>query len=160
MHVRATMRLCNNAVLAVLLTGAALTLPAQQKPTTQPLPAQGASAPRGASTPRGASPAPAASQPQYAPAQAPSLTEDRDPVRSPDVAAPETGNGPLQKKGEGYVLRADVEEVVLNCTVLDGSKLVQDLKGENFQVFEDGVKQNVRSEEHTSELQSRQYLVC
>jgi Ca-activated chloride channel family protein len=143
------MRLCNNAVLAVLMTGAALTLPAQQKPTTQPLPAQGASAPRGASTPRGASPAPAASQPQNAPAQAPSLTEDRDPVRSPDVAAPETGNGPLQKKGEGYVLRADVEEVVLNCTVLDGSKLVQDLKGENFQVFEDGVKQNVISFQHT-----------
>jgi Ca-activated chloride channel family protein len=143
------MRLCNNAVLAVLLTGAALTLPAQQKPTTQPATPQGASAPRGNSPARGASPAPAASQPQNAPAQAPSLTEDRDPVRSPDVAAPETGTGPLQKKGEGYVLRADVEEVVLNCTVLDGTKLVQDLKGENFQVSEDGVKQNVISFQHT-----------
>jgi VWFA-related protein len=116
------MRLCNNAVLAVLLTGAALTLLAQHKPTTQ-------------ST--------------GAPAQAPSLTEDRDPVRSPDLVAPETGNGTLRKQGEGYVLRADVEEVVLNCTVLDGTKLVQDLKGENFQVFEDGVKQNLISFQHT-----------
>src|ERR1017187_7521218 len=141
MLVRATMRLCNNAVFAVLLTGAALTLAAQQKPTNQPStpqgapPAQGAAAPRGTSPSRGASPAPAASQ---APAQAPSLTEDRDPVRSPDLAAPETGTGPMLKKGEGYVLRADVEEVVLNCTVLDGTK-----------VFEDGVKQNVISFQHT-----------
>jgi len=31
---------------------------------------------------------------QNAPAQAPSLSEDRDPVRSPDVTAPETGAGP------------------------------------------------------------------
>ncbi len=70
-------------------------------------------------------------------------------MRSPDLVAPETGNGPLRKQGEGYVLVADVEEVVLNCTVLDGTKLVQDLKGENFQVFEDGVKQNVISFQHT-----------
>src|SRR5450631_350160 len=155
MLVRATMRLCNNAVLAVLITGAALTLHAQQKPTNQPStpqgapPAPGASAPRGSSPSRGASPAPAASQPQNAPPQAPSLTEDRDPVRSPDLTAPATGSGPMEKKGESYVLRADVEEVVLNCTVLDGTKLVQDLKGENFQVFEDGVKQSVISFQHT-----------
>ncbi|HEV2486168.1 MAG TPA: VWA domain-containing protein [Terracidiphilus sp.] len=131
------MRLCNNAVLTVLLTGAALTLAAQQKTTNQP------------SAAHGASPAAAASQVPNAPAQAPSLTEDRDPVRSPDLVGPETGTGPLRKQGEGYVLRTDVEEVVLNCTVLDGSKLVQDLKGENFQVFEDGVKQNVISFQHT-----------
>jgi Ca-activated chloride channel homolog len=121
------MRLCNNAVLAALLAGAVLTLPAQQKPTKQP----------------------SATEVAPAAAQTPSLSEDRDPVRSPDVVAPETGNGPLHKQGEGYVLRTDVEEVVLNCTVLDGNKLVQDLKADNFQVFEDGVKQNVISFQHT-----------
>ena len=87
--------------------------------------------------------------PTQAPAQGPSLTEDRDPVRSPDLIAPETGAGPLRKQGENYVLRADVEEVVLNCTVLDGTRLVEDLKAEDFQVFEDGVRQNVISFQHT-----------
>jgi hypothetical protein len=106
------MRLCNNAVLAaLLLAGAVLTAPAQTQPANQN------------------------SNGQNAPAQAPSLSEDRDPVRSPDVTAPETGAGPLSKQGGGYVLRTDVEEVVLNCTVLDGNRLVQDLKGENFQVL-------------------------
>ena len=31
----------------------------------------------------------------------------------------------MHKEGEGYVLRTDVEEVILNATVLDGTKLVQ-----------------------------------
>ena len=39
--------------------------------------------------------------------------------------------------------------MILNATVLEGSKLVQDLKRENFQVFEDGVKQNIISFQHT-----------
>jgi VWFA-related protein len=42
-----------------------------------------------------------------------------------------------------------VEEVVLNCTVLDGNKLVQDLKRDNFEIFEDGVKQTLISFQHT-----------
>jgi len=58
----------------------------------------------------------------------PSIGEDRDPVRSPDLEAPSTGAGPLAKEGGGYVIRTDVEEVVLNCTVLEGNKLVTDLK--------------------------------
>ena len=124
------MRLCNNAVLAALLAGAVVLLPAQQRPTTPPPNAQ----------------TPAA---QPVPAQAPSLTEDSDPVRSPDITAPSLDNGSLEKKGSGYVLRADVEEVVLNCTVLDGSKIVQDLKKENFKVTEDGVPQNIISFQHT-----------
>ena len=33
----------------------------------------------------------------------------------------------MKKEGEGYVLHADVEEVVLNCTVLEGNRLVPDL---------------------------------
>jgi Ca-activated chloride channel family protein len=125
------MRLCNNAVFAAFLAAAALTLQAQQKPTTQ--------------TP---SPQPAAAQ---AAGQAPSLSEDRDPVRSPDVEieAPAAESGPLRKESGGYVLRADVEEVVLNCTVLEGSRIVQDLKKENFQVAEDGANQSIISFQHT-----------
>src|SRR5580698_8466556 len=76
---------------------------------------------------------------------APSLTQDTDPVRSPDVTAPPPPTGDMHKQGEGYLLHTDVEEVVLNATVLDGNKLVQDLKKDDFQVFEDGVKQNIIS---------------
>ncbi len=83
-------------------------------------------------------------------AQAPSLTVDRDPVRSPDAEPPSTNQGPLQKnKGEGYVLHTDVEEVVLNCTVLEGTKLVPDLTKDDFQIIEDGVKQTLISFQHT-----------
>ena len=118
------MRLCNNAVLAILLAGAVLSLPAQQTPTRS---------------------APAQTQP----GQAPSLTVDRDPVRSPDAEPPAASTGPLHKEGEGYVLHTDVEEVVLNTTVLEGNRLVPDLKKENFEVFEDGVKQALISFQHT-----------
>lgn len=114
------MRLCTNVVFAILLVATALPLGAQQAPGNA------------------------------APDQAPSLTEDRDPVRSPDTEAPGTAPGaPLRKEGEGYILRADVEEVVLNATVLEGNHIVQDLKQENFQVYEDGVKQNIISFQHT-----------
>jgi len=70
-------------------------------------------------------------------------------VRSPDITGPTTEKGAIQKEGSGYVLRADVEEVVLNCTVLDGTRIVQDLKKENFKVSEDGVPQNILSFQHT-----------
>jgi VWFA-related protein len=39
--------------------------------------------------------------------------------------------------------------VVLNATVLEGSRLVPDLKKENFQIFEDGVMQTIISFQHT-----------
>ncbi len=114
------MRLRSNVIPALLFCALALPLAAQQAP----------------------------SRPTPTPAQAPSLTEDRDPVRSPD-AAPEAANGPLRKEPEGYVLRTNVDEVVLNASVLEGSRLVQDLKKENFQVLEDGVKQTILSFQHT-----------
>jgi len=121
------MRLCNNLVLAVvsfLLLASAHSLAAQQSPSSQP--------PKTSSIP-----------------QAPSLTVDRDPVRSPDAESPTTSAGPLRKEGSGYVLHTDVEEVVLNATVLEGNRLVPDLKGENFEVFEDGAKQTLLSFQHT-----------
>ena len=107
----ATMRLCNNAALALLFAGAAFALSAQQPP-----------------------------------APAPPLTVDRDPVRSPEGETPPL---PIHKESGGYVLHADVEEVVLNCTVLEGSKLVPDLKKEDFHVSEDGVPQTLISFQHT-----------
>jgi Ca-activated chloride channel homolog len=123
MHVPVTMRLCNNAVLSILFSITAITLGAQEAPKQQ--------------TPA-------------SPGQASPLTVDRDPVRSPDgEVSPSVAGQPLHKEGEGYVLRTDVEEVILNATVLEGSKLVQDLKKEDFQVFEDGVKQNIISFQHT-----------
>jgi VWFA-related protein len=119
------MRLCNNVILGLLLAGAALSLSAQQTLS---------------------SPASA----QAAPGQGPSLTEDRDPVRSPDAEPPASAaQAPLRKQGEGYILHTDVEEVVLNCTVLEGSRLVPDLKKENFDILEDGVKQTLISFQHT-----------
>ena len=120
------MRLCNNAILATLLTGAVLTLAAQQPP----------------------SPTTPAATPAQA-GQAPSLTVDRDPVRSPDKEPPAGAAGIVRKEGTGYVLHTDVEEVVLNCTVLEGNRLIPDLKGDNFEVFEDGVKQTLISFQHT-----------
>jgi Ca-activated chloride channel homolog len=113
------MRLCNNLVIGVFLSAVVLPLPAQQKPT------------------------------QSVPAQAPPLTVDRDPVRSPDAEPPVGATGPLTREGEGYILRTDVEEVVLNCTVLEGNRLVPDLKKEDFGVTEDGVKQSLISFQHT-----------
>ena len=110
---------CNSALAAVLLAGAALSLTAQKTPG------------------------------QAAPPPAPPLTVDRDPVRSPDGAGPNFPAGEIHKESGGYILRKDVEEVVLNATVLDGNRLVQDLTKDNFTVFEDGVKQNIISFQHT-----------
>jgi VWFA-related protein len=109
------------AVLSLLFTGAALSQAAQQPPAPPSL--------------------------VQSPARAPSLTIDRDPVRSPDGEPPALPA--LRKEGDGYFLHTDVEEVVLNCTVLDGNRMVPDLKKENFQVFEDGVKQKLISFQHT-----------
>ena len=121
------MRLCNNSVLAILVFATAASLTAQQPAT----------------------PAGGAAQTQQTP-QSPSLTVDRDPVRSPDVEPPSTEVGPIRKEGpQGYTLHTDVEEVVLNCTVLDGNRLVPDLKKDDFTIFEDGVKQTLLSFQHT-----------
>ena len=96
----------------------------------------------------------------------PSLTFDRDPILSPDLeekpptraAAPTTPSGSntaqpgdrtLQKEGGGFVLRADVDEVLLPCTVVDEKgRLVTDLSRGDFQVWEDNVPQTIASFQH------------
>lgn len=84
------------------------------------------------------------------PGQTPSLTVDRDPVASPDAGGAVTTPGEkLEKQGRGYVLRTDVDEVVLNATVLEGNRLVENLKQNDFKVYEDGVEQKILSFQHT-----------
>jgi len=97
----------------------------------------------------------------------PSLTVDRDPILSPDLeektpaaenapaGAPsvsggrQTGDRALTKQGNGFVLRADVDEVLLPCTVVDDKgRLVTNLDRGNFQVWEDNVPQKIASFQH------------
>src|SRR5947209_13148923 len=60
---------------------------------------------------------------------------------------PATSNA--QQPQDDDVVRVNTDLVVVNVTVTDGSgKYARGLRGSD------------RSEEHTSELQSRQYLVC
>ncbi|MGA2539339.1 MAG: VWA domain-containing protein [Terracidiphilus sp.] len=140
-------RLCSPLVLAILLAGAALTLKAQQA-ISPAAPAEGSGAAAGQASPKPADQTPTSGQAPAKPSQAPPLSVDTDPVRSPD-AEPPASAGPLRKEGSGYVLHTDVEEVDLNATVLDGNKLVPDLKADNFQILEDGVKQTIISFQHT-----------
>jgi VWFA-related protein len=103
---------------------------------------------------------PAALAQQKAPEPQPPLNVDRDPVVSPDSADNQPGaevtppavssgggnSGPLAKGDHGYTLRRDVEEVVLNATVLDDhNKLVMNLTQPDFKVTEDGVPQTIIS---------------
>src|ERR1700744_1134055 len=89
-----------------------------------------------------------ASGPAPGPAQVP-LATDHDPVRSPDgAAAAPPGSAEVEKNGSGFIMHTDVEQVVMYATVLRGNQMVQDLKKEDFQVLEDGVKQNILSFQH------------
>lgn len=92
---------------------------------------------------------PTQSSAQSSARQAPSLTVDSDPVRSPD-AGTAPAPAPLHKEGgEGYVLHTSVDEVVLNATVVSGSQLVQNLNKDDFDITEDGVKQTILSFQHS-----------
>lgn len=108
------------------------------------------------------SPAPisASAQIPIAPEAQPRLDVDRDPIPSPDadiVPHPEaasqptagTANGPQKRQDGTYVLHTDVDEVLLNCTVIDeNGQTVTDLRQDSFSVWEDGVRQTVNSVQH------------
>jgi Ca-activated chloride channel homolog len=86
------------------------------------------------------------------PEQQPALNVDRDPVPSPGpmpgAAAPQPQQpGQIAKsKNGGYTLTRNVDEVVLNATVVDGhDNLVNGLTPEDFHVLEDGKPQNITS---------------
>src|SRR3712207_7422863 len=64
-------------------------------------------------------------------------------------------------------LEASEEEIVAAAKAADAHGFVEVLPegydtvvGQKGRLLSDGQRQRVRSEEHTSELQSRQYLVC
>jgi VWFA-related protein len=92
----------------------------------------------------------------------PSLSVDRDPVFSPDAAdnataspgmAESTTNqsngGVLKSQGGVYTLHRDVDEVLLNCTVVDDKgQLVRDLEGKDFRVWEDDIAEPIVSFQH------------
>ncbi|MEI9967211.1 MAG: VWA domain-containing protein [Terracidiphilus sp.] len=118
------MRLCNNAILAAILVAAGAAL----------------SAPPGAAQ---ATPAPPINSPSTTP------VVDTDPVRSPDLVTPAPAPDTLKKEGQGYLLHTDVEEVVLNATVIEGTSLVENLTKDDFAIYEDGVKQTLISFQHT-----------
>jgi Ca-activated chloride channel homolog len=102
----------------------------------------------------------------------PPLNVDRDPIASPDpeVTAPPAAanaasgssvNGEPQKRQDGmYVLHADVDEVLLNCTVIDSKgHTVTDLAQRDFRVWEDGVPQTINGFEHQDRPVSMGILV-
>ncbi len=106
---------------------------------------------------------PAASPQTRAPDPQKPLNVDRDPVLTPDApdnqpgieaapagaAAGAGASNSIAKGDHGYVLRRDVEEVVLNATVLDDKdRLVMNLTKPDFRVSEDGVQQTITSFQH------------
>ena len=104
----------------------------------------------------GQSSSPAAQSDPRRPEIQPDLTQDRDPVPSPDAevvaAAPANANTParageLQKGQNGiYTLHENVDEVLLNCTVIDEKgRPVEGLTQSDFRVWEDNVPQRVSS---------------
>lgn len=147
------MRPCNNRLILFVLFLVACSLavraqsPASSQTQTTP-PAQ-----QPATVPAQQSPS-SRSEPQ------PSLSVDRDPIFSPDAAdnqpvspanptAGKSANSLEHGQHGGFTFRRDVDEVVLNATVLDeGNHLVNDLKQDDFHVFEDGVAQTIASFQH------------
>jgi Ca-activated chloride channel family protein len=90
----------------------------------------------------------------------PNLGLDQDPVMSPDLQdnapvsaraarANETGSGLQKNKSGVFTLQENVNEVLLNCTVLDQKgRLVTGLKGTDFRLWEDNVPQTIDSFQH------------
>lgn len=100
------------------------------------------------------------------------LDVDRDPIPTPDIeetvraanvpgtSAP-AGKGEIRKQKDGvYTLHQDVDEVLLNCAVVDEKgRPVMDLAQRNFRVWEDGVLQTTSSFIHQDSPVSMGILV-
>lgn len=113
--------------------------------------------------------------PGYPAETQPPLDVERDPVVSPDPAdnapvkpgalpqagaAAAAGSEDVGKTDGRYTLRRDVQEVILNATVLDDQgHLVNDLQRDDFHVFEDGVAQTIASFQHSDTPVSMGILV-
>lgn len=105
-------------------------------------------------------PAPAVIANPTQPETQPSLLVDRDPVLSPDYEddQPVSATRPLSQsraneiqhlRGNEYMIRMNVDEVVLNCTVVDKKgRLVTGLTREDFRVWEDNQPQTIASFSH------------
>lgn len=142
------LRTLATAAVLLLCQSVATTPGLAQTPTPVQAPAPAASA----------LPRPDLTQPQTQP----SLTVDRDPILSPDAeekpAPPDSSvtiksqpssNGVIEKQGNGFVLRKDVDEVLLKCTVVDDKgHLVTNLDRTRFHIWEDNVPQTVSSFQH------------
>jgi VWFA-related protein len=107
----------------------------------------------------------------------PPLDVDRDPIASPDPIVPPAAstapanaanapagsapNGEPQKRQDGmYVLHADVDEVLLDCTVIDEKgRTMTDLTRRDFRVWEDGTPQTINGFEHQDRPVSMGILV-
>jgi len=64
-------------------------------------------------------------------------------------AAGNQGSGIEKQQNGMYILHANVDEVLLNCAVIDANgQPVLDLGPENFRVWEDGVPQTVNAAQH------------
>jgi Ca-activated chloride channel homolog len=137
-------------------------------------PAQSWPAPGNSATRQSASqsntPPPVTNHPPTQPEVQPPLDVDRDPIPSPDPIAPPTppangtvssetapgsapnaaaGSADLQKQNGVYVLHTNVDEVLLNCAVLDSKgQPVMNLNRDNFRVWEDGIPERVNSAQH------------
>src|SRR3712207_8806332 len=72
--------------------------------------------------------------------------------RSLGSQQPAEGRPPLVEEGRSPVTRPDLPGLLLLAVTLVAGAVVF--------VQPEGLRQDLRSEEHTSELQSRQYLVC
>lgn len=101
--------------------------------------------------------APAVIPPPTQPETQRPLDVDHDPILSPDAAddvavSPNHPNATqqIQKQNGVYTLRRDVDEVVLNCTVIDANgHLVQDLTQKDFTVYEDNTPQQIVAFSHS-----------
>jgi Ca-activated chloride channel family protein len=135
-------------------------------------PAQNRPAPAQAQPPATQAQPPAGLNNPLQPEKQPDLAVDRDPIPSPDVAAPVTATtnapstvsgpaGQIQKGANGvYTLHEDVDEVLLDCTVVDDKgRPVLDLNRGDFRVFEDGVPQATTAFAHQDQPVSMGILI-